>query len=561
MSALSESFATIFSKGRYYVPEYQRMYTWTAREINYFSEDIFNFCDSSVSAEEKYLLGQIIINKVTIKNKDETTTTFLYVVDGQQRLATSTIFACILYNKLKKFDEKSHRDFSLCRNTLEGVIGFETSGYKLTMSSLNKDYFHHFVQNGELDYECTQVNNRIKEAYERLDVSIENYTKGNINTLVKLIKCFTGQLEVSVLETSDEKWAFTLFERLNTRGKPLVLADLLKNHVFSIIDSSSEDLKTKWSNMIIELSKIHVDDPSGYIRYYWNSFNANTTEGKVYEKIIEYYRKKGTSDFYDFIRALCDNVGIYCKLSNADYSSTIFDAAGVDYIRLLVANGQRTFIPLILALVLKGESASSVDRVLSNIVRLAIRCSVCHSNPNQLEKKYSEFAKKYTDGEFTIDKICEEIQKMVPDDHTLKESFSTFSIKDNDVAKLYLKTMYATNYGEGELIVNPDGKEIQLEHIMPKSNRKWKVPEDIHKEYLYRFGNMTLLKRYPNEKNGNNLFKEKRNEYASSRILYTSRLTQYETWGTDSIERNQSQYYLDFIKTWPYTEKDDSEGE
>lgn len=561
MSTPSESLSTIFTKGKYYVPDYQRLYTWTAREIDHFSNDIFDFCDNQVSDDQKYLLGQIIINRVTRKNDDDTSTTKLYVVDGQQRLATSTIFACILYSRLKKFDEDSHPEYAICRNNLEGIIGFEKSGYKLTMNSLNKDFFHHYVQKMETNYECTPVNKRILDAYVLLGKSIDEYTEDNIQTLIKLINCFTEQLELSVLETNDEKWAFTLFERLNTRGKPLVLADLLKNFVFSKIDHTSKDLETKWSNMIIELGKIGIDDPSSYIRYYWNSFNGNTAEGKIYEKVVGYYNEKGSNSFFDLIRNICDNVGIYCKLSDPDYNSTKFDTRAVEHIRLLVANGQRTYIPLILALVLKNESTSSVDRVLSNIVRLAVRCAVCHSNPNKLETKYSELAKKYTEGKDSIKDICSAIQIMVPNDLALKDAFSTFTIKDNDLAKLYLKTMYAFNYGDGELIVSTDGKEIQLEHIMPKSNRRWKVDKDIHGNYLYRFGNMTLLKRLPNQKNGDLEFDLKKKEYASSRILYTNRLIKYERWDVESIEKNQSDYYEDFIKTWPETETNDSEGE
>ena len=73
----------------YYIPKYQRDYSWKIDELDELWEDIFK----AYEKQEKYFMGTIVLNK---ENHEEHQKQY-DIVDGQQRLAT---FA-ILFNAIR----------------------------------------------------------------------------------------------------------------------------------------------------------------------------------------------------------------------------------------------------------------------------------------------------------------------------------------------------------------------------------------------------------------------------------------------------------------------------
>ena len=82
----TDSVSTVFSKGKFCVPDYQRPFSWGADEITDFFNDLKEHIESGNG--NGYLFGMIIVyNRGTESNP-------VYdIIDGQQRIATSTIFS------------------------------------------------------------------------------------------------------------------------------------------------------------------------------------------------------------------------------------------------------------------------------------------------------------------------------------------------------------------------------------------------------------------------------------------------------------------------------------
>lgn len=75
------------------IPDYQRPYKWSPKNVNQLLDDIFLNVDKSA-----YRLGTIVINE----NFDSKTNTVKYnIVDGQQRTLTIYLIAKALLNYLK----------------------------------------------------------------------------------------------------------------------------------------------------------------------------------------------------------------------------------------------------------------------------------------------------------------------------------------------------------------------------------------------------------------------------------------------------------------------------
>ena len=81
------------------IPDYQRPYKWTIKNVNQLIDDILFFKD-----KKSYRLGTIVLYKETKEGKDS-----LNIVDGQQR--TTTLFLLFLaIQKQKEELLKKHKD-------------------------------------------------------------------------------------------------------------------------------------------------------------------------------------------------------------------------------------------------------------------------------------------------------------------------------------------------------------------------------------------------------------------------------------------------------------------
>lgn len=70
------------------IPTYQRSYEWGADQIEDFLEDLYSEYTRGVDSDSRYFFGPII----TTEDKNGIT----QIIDGQQRLTTTTIFLAVL---------------------------------------------------------------------------------------------------------------------------------------------------------------------------------------------------------------------------------------------------------------------------------------------------------------------------------------------------------------------------------------------------------------------------------------------------------------------------------
>lgn len=70
-----------FLNKTYYIPNYQRKYSWEDDELTDFLSDMESILDSN----QKHFFGQIVVHDDQGANKK-------YIIDGQQRTITSVIF-------------------------------------------------------------------------------------------------------------------------------------------------------------------------------------------------------------------------------------------------------------------------------------------------------------------------------------------------------------------------------------------------------------------------------------------------------------------------------------
>jgi hypothetical protein len=100
----------------YVVPDYQREYVWTDKEVHQLLEDIGEQID--VSTTHEYFIGTVLVSPTDQKNHYE-------VIDGQQRLTTFFLLQCALRHLLHDEPEAQHLN-RLISDSYTGSTGIVT---------------------------------------------------------------------------------------------------------------------------------------------------------------------------------------------------------------------------------------------------------------------------------------------------------------------------------------------------------------------------------------------------------------------------------------------------
>jgi hypothetical protein len=90
--SIEEAFRECF----YIVPDYQREYVWTDKEVHQLLEDIGEQIDAGTTRE--YFIGTVLVSPTDQKNHYE-------VIDGQQRLTTFFLLLCALRHPVQQEPE------------------------------------------------------------------------------------------------------------------------------------------------------------------------------------------------------------------------------------------------------------------------------------------------------------------------------------------------------------------------------------------------------------------------------------------------------------------------
>jgi len=167
------SVCELISLGNLYIPEYQRPYKWTTKNINQLIDDILLFND-----KEAYRFGTVVLHK------DKDNQKRLNIVDGQQR----TISLFLIYFVLNEAQKKEVQDIKV----------------EINWKFSNK---------------ISQYN--IQNNYQIIKRRINEFDEKTINFLFH--KC-----EVVLIKLNEISEAFQFFDSQNARGKELEPHDLLK---------------------------------------------------------------------------------------------------------------------------------------------------------------------------------------------------------------------------------------------------------------------------------------------------------------------------------------------
>lgn len=545
------------------VPPYQRAYSWTDEQV----EDLFkDLSDAIRERNAEYFLGTVVLTT----NKDGPHA----VIDGQQRLATTSILICAIRNHFYSIGDAErgdtlHSEF-LARKDRRDLT--EIPHLKL-MPGDNSFYERAILAKpdpGTKNVDGKGAHKALPPSQARLESALKIATKyvqklvDQTNEPTKVLMDWIDFLEkkgkVIVVEVNDEAAAYTIFEVLNDRGLDLSVADLLKNYLFRMSEDRVTETQQNWTSMAsrLETSGAEEKELRTFIRHVWSSEYGLTREKDLYDAIRK--RVDGKHRAVAFADGLNKAAPIYMALDNPSdelwkqYGSQVRES--VEALQILKAIQIR---PLVLA-ILRQFDVAEVRKALPMLVCWTVRFMITGKlGSGPLELGYSDRAKDVSTGNIKTSRQLYDASKgFLVTDAEFEQAFATARVSQHYLARFYLRVLEKHNgaNGDGELIVNPNEDAVNLEHIMPQTrDPHWTNSITIgeHAAFLKRLGNLALLDKALNGQSGNLPFADKIPAFKGSKIALTNQIATHQTWTTAEIDARQKALAKLAVKAWPAT--------
>jgi Protein of unknown function DUF262/Protein of unknown function (DUF1524) len=550
MSVAHTGLGQILKDYKLQVPKNQREYSWTDKEVTTLFQDWSAAIDN---AEEEYFLGTIVA--VAIGSG------LLEIVDGQQRLATTSIFMAAARDYLRKSEPVMAQSIDSDFLTASTRSRRDTEP-KLQLNVRDNEFFRSMIA-GKKPIPKGGSHEKIAEASELAQDHIkkvvapfdEKQHGDKINTWIEFIQ---HKAQVILLTIPSAANAYRMFETLNDRGLKTTQADLVKNYLFGRSGDRIAEAQEKWASMRGVLDSLDEDEVPTvtYLRHALMLRRGYFREGDLYDEVQK--AAKSEPQVIELLDTLESLASDYVATFNPEseiwngYPDAIRDA-----IRPLNLMNIKPLRPLMLAVASrfsKKEASIAFGKFISWDVRFLIAGATLSGG--SIEVPLAAAAKKVYEKEIdTEKKLTETLSSVVPNDEQFKQAFANTTVSKAALARYYLRSVEMVSKEEPNpwFIPNSDRETINLEHVLPqKPGDNWpQFDPQMAKADYKRLGNMVLLQAKQNSVIKSARFEDKKPLYAAAPYLITNQVGASPVWNHHTIVERQSLLADAALKAWP----------
>ena len=547
------------SGGKLIVPPFQRNYSWD--EDNY-ADLWMDIHETILGNASEYFLGSVVI--------DNSTSPDLTLIDGQQRVTTTSILICALRWHL--LNAKLNQLAVLVTNDFLIRADYDQKSLQpnLELNRNNREFFNKYLitatDPADLraiidDTEISPSNMQLAKCYIFMGDQIGAMLK-NERSLEKVAQSIITALREKVflirIDVENDIKAFTLFEALNNRGVELSEADLVKNYIFSKSGNHLETMSNNWEHMTSNIANTAL---MRFFRRYWISNYGVIPSHGLLTAIKN--RVNSADDALDFSNQITICSDYYGAL--IDPTHELWDKLQLkdtDKIKqvlsdLSVMRAEQCYI---LALAVLEKIPNEFLEYITMIRNFTFRYStISGRSTSQLQRAYMHSAHLIRNNEqlTATQTFGKFFSDLYPQDNQFQSLFSKKSIKVTALARYILSEINKNLTEANNTAPNTTNIDTDLEHILPKKFKDhWqqhasKFPGG-HSKYINRLGNMTLITPDQNRRLGNADFETKKQVYAHNCLNVTERLLEEPTWSAEAISRRQNWLASEAIKIWRF---------
>ena len=554
------------NKRQYQIPVYQRNYDWKKDNCIELYNDIIRAYDK----EKTHFLGTI----VQVNQDDENGIKQYLIIDGQQRTTSIYLLLKALYDLATKDEDKFE---------LEGYLFNTSSSKKYDVEEKNKLKLKPIKSDNEqfiylMSDRFDKIDKTSKiyinyEEFKRLinDSLSKDYT---IKNIVKGLK-YLEIVMISLNESSGDD-PQVVFERINSTGEDLTLADLIRNYVL-MTDKNREFLfENYWIIMEEYIGKESLVDY--FMNYLTFKIPEQVSEKNAYQSFKKMIENNAISneEILKDLKRYSKYYNVFIKEDTLNYSNEINEL--LEAFRILK---QTTIFPLFFNFFDDYENKIITEKELIDILlfflNYTIRRMVVGIGSNSLRGLYKTLYKRIFNGkdkENYNEKIynfmgsLNNTKDAVPNDTIFKDNLMYSNLYKNSKMCKYILSILenGTLYSKEKIKIN---SSITVEHIMPQNkNKVWEVEignnyDAVHEKFLHTLGNLTLTG-YNSELSDKSFNDKKKMIVDKSKFTcLNSDVINQEHWNESSIiERSKrlSSLMLSFFKLPPLLVGLKSEG-
>ncbi|MFT4712918.1 MAG: hypothetical protein ACI8W1_001399 [Candidatus Azotimanducaceae bacterium] len=464
------------------------------------------------------------------------------VIDGQQRITTMMLLLIAFRDRLEKENLDGHISAAEIEDRyLKNRYGKNDAAYRLLLTRTDKDTLIKLIDDKAAGEEDSY---RVMENFEFFTEQIANAKLDNVWKGISKLMIVDVHLQQGIDNPQ------MIFESMNSTGKALTQADLIRNFVLMGLE---HDLQTRlymdyWRPMEIEFgAENYINVFDEFMRYYLviRTGNVRIRRGDVYDEFKGYSHK---TEVETLLTSVKEYAAYYCSIALGTERDERLAEAFHD-IRELRAD---VCYPMLMELyqdyaqeLITRDEFLVITRMVENYV---FRRAICDVPTNSLRQTFATFMRQ-------VDK--DRYVESVRANFLLLPSYRRFPGDEEFIRQIQIRNLYKfnrrsywlrrfENYGRKERV---QVQEYTIEHIMPQNedlNSQWRADlgedwERVQEQYLHTLGNLTLTGY--NSEYSDKAFGDKRDMkggFKESPLKLNQGLGVCDTWNEESIKQRAS---------------------
>ena len=546
---------------QFVIPIYQRNYSWTDAQCRQLWADLMRAGrDDKVAA---HFIGSIVYVERGLSSV--TSQEALLVIDGQQRLTTSTLLIAALARHfesqglgelLEAFSNKKLRNYYLLNPDEEGERHF-----KLILSETDKDTLLAILQNAPMPAEASSRINENYALFQELIASHQGELEAICQGLAKLVI-----VDVSLDRAHDNPQL--IFESMNSTGLELSQADLVRNYILMGLEPKlqTELYKTYWRPMERAFGQaayvVHFD---AFMRHYLTAKTGDIPNVREVYVAFKGFARGLAGDTRDLVADIYAYASYYCAMALGTETDIALKQAFHDLRELKVD----VAYPFLLDVYHDYKQGRLNNDEVLQIVRLVesyvFRRAICAIPTNSLNKTFAGMGRT-----LKKDRYLESVQaaflmlpsyRRFPTDEEFQRDVKVRNLYNFRSRGYWLRRL--ENHGRKERVMVED---YTIEHILPQNealSQEWQAElgadwQRIQQDWLHTLGNLTLTGY--NSEYSDHPFAYKRDQvadkdgnpvgFAHSPLKLNLGLGKVTTWDEVAIKARADRLAADAAKVW-----------
>ena len=540
---------------QFIIPIYQRTYSWTDKQCRQLWDDILRAGSSDAIAV--HFIGSIVYVEQGLSQVTHQAP--LLVIDGQQRLTTVALLLEALARAMGG-DSEPVDGFSAAKlrhyylsNPLESGDRY----FKLLLSQTDNASLKAIIKNTE----------QPKEASLRVTQNFALFTKLLADQKGDLGSVCHGLAKLVVVDIAlsrDQDNPQLIFESMNSTGKELSQADLIRNFILMGLDPNLQTrlYEEYWRPMEQDFGQAAYGSQfDSFMRHYLTVRTGDIPrEREVYEAFKDHARTKpareaGIEALVKDIRAFAR---YFCAMALDAKQDTTLSHAFHDLLELKVDVAYPFLLELYHDYANQTLTANDFAATVRLVEAYVFRRAICAIPTNSMNKTFATFGKA-----LKKDRYLESIQaqflalpsyRRFPSDDEFRRDLQTRDLYHFPRRSYWLRRL--ENHGRKERV---PVDEYTIEHILPQNpdlSGAWRQAlgadwQRVQQQWLHTLGNLTLTGY--NAEYSDHPFAEKRDMpggFKQSPLKLNAGLGQLDVWNEAAIQERAGRLADQALAVW-----------